>query len=145
MVFNNTLKELVTKYAPSYIKMHDIWIYSIALAMNSQVIFDSTPHMLYRQHSQNVVGQGYGQLKEWKRRCSRISQNSHERLRLAKELKKGYYEIMPIENKKILDKAIKSGEGNFWERMKCSSDPNFMCSSMSTYFLFRLSSLLKLY
>lgn len=145
MVFNDTLKEIVSKYTPSYIRMHDIWIYAIALAINSHVIFDPKPHMLYRQHSQNVVGQGYGLRKEWERRFSRIKNNSHERLKLAKELKNGYYELMPNENKKILDKAITSGEGNFWERMIASSDPNFKCASKSTYLLYRLSSLLKLY
>ena len=37
-------------------------------AFGAHIFFDPQPHILYRQHSHNAIGQGYSRFKEWKRR-----------------------------------------------------------------------------
>jgi rhamnosyltransferase len=143
MVLNQSLRDIIIKYTPNYQPMHDVWIYSIAQAIGAHIFFDPQPHILYRQHSHNAIGQGYSRFKEWKRRWKRISNSEHERLKRAKELKIGYYKMISKENKSILDKAILSGEGNLWQRIIASSDKRLKCSSKTTYVLFRLSAIFK--
>ena len=145
MVFNKKLKEIVDKYNPTFLQMHDIWIYGIAQAIGAKIIFDKNPHIYYRQHENNVIGQGYNIVEKWKRRYKRISHNKHERLKLALELHKGFYNIMPKENQDILNLAIMSGKGNFIRRFIAARDSRLKCAPKSTYILYRLSSLFKTY
>ncbi|MCD8216269.1 MAG: glycosyltransferase family 2 protein [Clostridiales bacterium] len=57
MVFNRALYEIIKKTPnPAEISMHDTWIYRLALMIGACVFFDKTPHMLYRQHSSNLIG-----------------------------------------------------------------------------------------
>lgn len=50
------------------IVMHDWWVYLIASSIG-EVTFDTTPHIYYRQHSNNAVG---GKLSHWRKLLSRI-------------------------------------------------------------------------
>lgn len=52
-------KELLMKlkqYTPVSMSMHDAWIHRLCLSIGGEIIADSTPHILYRQHSSNVLG-----------------------------------------------------------------------------------------
>lgn len=55
MVFNNELRFFVNQNPPSTAILHDHWIFILANIFG-MVIFDDTPFMDYRQHSNNVVG-----------------------------------------------------------------------------------------
>lgn len=55
MAFNRPLADLLRRGVPARVPMHDWWIYLLAAATGA-VIFDAQPTMLYRQHSQNVIG-----------------------------------------------------------------------------------------
>ena len=59
MVMNKSLRDIINSYTPEYLPMHDVWIYSIAQAIGAKIYFDEQPHILYRQHSNNTIGQGY--------------------------------------------------------------------------------------
>ena len=59
-VFNKSLAQLVTLVdRPDYriikYRLHDAWMMLVAIVCG-KVIYDETPHMLYRIHSENVVG-----------------------------------------------------------------------------------------
>lgn len=60
LVFNNKLLEAVNICNPSYIMMHDCWLFNICVAIGGEYIADSKPHINYRQHGHNVVGLKYG-------------------------------------------------------------------------------------
>jgi len=62
MAFNQALKTIITRNKPNYLLMHDWWCYLVATSFGI-VTYDSTPHILYRQHSHNVVGAGPSGLK----------------------------------------------------------------------------------
>ena len=54
-VYNRKLSEIAWKTKPTDYSMHDTWIYNAA-AMFGNTVFDSEPHMNYRQHENNVIG-----------------------------------------------------------------------------------------
>lgn len=56
MVFNKKLYELLKKYFPKRMIMHDHWIYLLCTAVGGKVICDDNAHMSYRQHENNVLG-----------------------------------------------------------------------------------------
>lgn len=144
MVLNHSLRQIVIAYEPRYLMMHDTWIYSIALAVNSKVVFDSVPHMLYRQHGNNVVGQGAGKLVGIKRRYKRIRKKEQSRYRRAKELKAGFEGYIPSDNMDILNMYI-SGKKSFKDRLKLITDKRFRCANKKTKRLFNLAVMLNLY
>ena len=144
MVLNRQLRDVIVKYRPSFLSMHDVWVYDVALAIGAEVIFDPIPHMLYRQHGGNVIGQGFGKAEKWKRSMNRIFNKSQERSRLAKEIKEGFKDVMACQNLLILEKFL-NGKINIWKRLLLYIDKDFRCSHKRTYRKFQLAVLLNLY
>ena len=97
MVMNASMRNILLKYTPTFIRMHDVWIYDVAQAVGARLFFDAQPHISYRQHGGNAVGQERF-LKQWKRRLVRTAKSECIRSRLAQELLKGYSALMPAEN-----------------------------------------------
>ncbi len=66
MVFNKTLIEELRKIKISEVRMHDIMAINVAL-LTGKVIFDDTPYVMYRQHSDNVLGYNHKKInfKKW--------------------------------------------------------------------------------
>lgn len=128
MVFNKALRNELLLYTPQYLRMHDLWIYDVALAIGAKVYFDPTPHILYRQHSHNTVGQVNSLKFNLKSRFTHIKANEHIRLRTAQELWKGYADHMVPKNKELTWKII-NYKTNFkikWElifskHLKCAN------------------------
>lgn len=56
MVINNTLRQKVSKRKIANIYMHDAWIYKVCMAVGGVAYVDKSSYILYRQHSNNVVG-----------------------------------------------------------------------------------------
>ena len=54
-VFNKTARDLIKNHTPEYCSMHDTWLYMLCKLMGN-TIYDSEPHISYRQHGGNVVG-----------------------------------------------------------------------------------------
>ncbi len=106
MVFNRPMKCIVNSYTPEYIWMHDVWIYDVALAIGAKVVFDPLPHIKYRQHAGNFVGQTNSIRHQWKERFLRLWRHEHRRLYTAQELLKGYGDLMPQANKTLTEKLV---------------------------------------
>lgn len=106
MVFNEALRRKLVEYTPGYLRMHDIWVYDVALAVGAFVCFDPTPHILYRQHERNAVGQLNSWRFRWKNRWKRVVKNEHIRLRTAEELWRGYADVMSPENRELTRKVV---------------------------------------
>lgn len=140
MVMNEAMRKIVLQYTPKRLFMHDVWVYCIAQSVGAKIVFDSTPHMLYRQHSNNVVGQGFSKFTALKRRFNRVFGGSHVRSVIAKELIEGYASAMPEENRQMVammanyDQSMKS-------RFQLAFDKRFVCSNKKTYRLFQMAVL----
>ena len=111
IVVNAALRNELLKYTPSYIRMHDIWVYMVAQAIGAKIFFDDKPHISYRQHSGNVIGQINSARFVWKNRWKRLKKNECIRYRLAQELLKGYGDRMSVENRELTEliTSYKSG------------------------------------
>ena len=108
MVMNEALRKIVISYQPQYLHMHDVWIYDIALAIGAKVVFDAEPHILYRQHGNNSVGQSRSRRVEWQERWQRIRRKEHIRLRTAEELLQGFGTRMIPENRELTERVVRS-------------------------------------
>lgn len=130
MVINRAMRKELLRYRPSFIRMHDIWIYNVAQAIGASVHFDKVPHMSYRQHSANVVGQVNSAAFVWKNRWKRIKKNEHIRSRLAMELLKGYADKMSPRNRALTELAAnyRSGVGAW---LKLLFAPALRCAPLS--------------
>ena len=101
MVFNHALRKQLQTYTPTHLFMHDFWIYNVALALDAKVVFDPTPHILYRQHGNNVIGQANSTLFIWRSRLKRLWENKHIRTKTAQDLWDGYHAKMSPRNRQI--------------------------------------------
>lgn len=54
-VFNKSAKLFVLEHLSSTSLMHDSWMYLLC-SFFGKVVYDNVPHILYRQHSENVIG-----------------------------------------------------------------------------------------
>lgn len=145
MVMNARLRDIVCKYTPDYLPMHDVWIYVVSLGVGAKVVFDSEPHILYRQHGGNVVGQGFGWQTVWKRRFDRIVRDKeHVRYCLAKEVQTGFSELITDNNRPILEKFL-AGRHSLWSRLSLLTDSDYHCGNHHVYRNFQVSVLLNTY
>lgn len=144
MVFNHRLRDIINLYSPSYIPMHDVWIYSTALAVGARVVFDPVPHILYRQHGDNTIGQGQGEWHEMRRRLARFTSKEHSRYRRACEISNGYLGMIPEDNRSVLS-AFVAAKASLKARLDLVRDQRFVCGNAKTYKLFRLAVLLNTY
>ncbi len=55
-VFNRTLLEAINSANPDFILMHDSWVFKVCLALGGNYVADSSAHISYRQHVNNVAG-----------------------------------------------------------------------------------------
>jgi hypothetical protein len=69
MMLNRAALGLVQKACAevSEVVMHDWWLYQIVTGAGGQVLFDHEPHLLYRQHSSNLIGANRGLRAKGKR------------------------------------------------------------------------------
>lgn len=102
-VFNDALLQVMQRYNPAFIKMHDSWITRVTYAIGGFVYIDENAYISYRQHGDNVLGYRepklkklMGQLKEAFGDHVRIRQN------IAIELLQGYHDLLTPEALKLI-------------------------------------------
>lgn len=108
-VFNKKLAQLVTiaekpRYNILKYRLHDSWMMLVAIVCGT-VLYDDDSHMLYRIHSENVVGVKKDTFQEKCRRMHNLlfhCGNSNVRMYTASELLRLFSCIKP-EDEKILD------------------------------------------
>lgn len=145
MMMNRRLRDIINRYTPLYVTMHDVWIYEVAQAINAHIVFDRVPYILYRQHGDNVLGQTTSYTAHWKDRTDRaIRRDWHARSRLAQEVYDGYQEIMTEENIRTVRDFIDSKK-DLRKRLRLLKDERYRCADRATYRYFRLAVLLNIY
>ena len=102
MVMNAALRSVVLQYRPDFLPMHDMWVYLVALAVGAKVYYDEKPHVHYRQHSENVLGASESAYARWCRRWTEWREGRQEFSRLAEEVRKGFFEMMPDDERRVL-------------------------------------------
>ena len=137
MIFNVPAKELINSCDPTYVSMHDTWIYLI-ISFFGVVIYDIRPHMSYRQHGNNVIGASVSKTTHIKNKIKRILDfNKMPRYKLAQSFLAMYGNRLSVEEfskvKKLVDykKSLKG-------KMRLMVDQDFKSDSFARnveYFL----------
>jgi len=104
MLFNPSVIEYLKKYRPEgRITMHDLWLNQTCVFLG-QVLYDKTPHILYRQHDNNTAGVGSSWSIRWKRlmKSFRSYERRHFREINAKNLLSAYGSILSKEDYELI-------------------------------------------
>jgi glycosyltransferase involved in cell wall biosynthesis len=67
MVFNQRVKDMLERVGVVDVPSHDWWVYQLTSAADGLVYYDKTPQILYRQHSQALIGGNISVLAKLKR------------------------------------------------------------------------------
>jgi rhamnosyltransferase len=140
MVFNRSAVELFLQAKTTDIPcLHDEWLYKACLAVGGNVCYDSEPHILYRQHGNNVVGFKLGFLVRWRQRWHNFNASYKQRSTTLNHIWQVYQSNITAENQKIIKPLI--NPGTFAFRMKLVFSTVYQTHSKMNDILFRISYL----
>lgn len=106
IVINKKMMEALKKYSPSFIEMHDAWVYKLCLALDGNVVFDKNSYINYRQHQNNVIGNSESILSKIKRRLKGIIKCNHIKEKMTLEILEGYKDVISQKNLEILNDFV---------------------------------------
>ncbi|MFN3386799.1 MAG: glycosyltransferase family 2 protein [Candidatus Thermochlorobacter sp.] len=110
MVFNRTLRSLILSALPERTIMHDWWIYLVASAFGT-LLYDETPTLKYRQHTQNAIGTSVTLLNKMQRHWKSLTQGNSRIFRLsqqAREFEKCFGAKLAAQESRILQRFLQS-------------------------------------
>ena len=106
MVMDSRLRETITRRQPDHVIAHDFWVYQTAVCLGS-VCYDPQPHLLYRQHASNQIGDKRSFKEIWQRRLHRLlhRETIGERSDMARRLLDSYADLMTPDTKADVERA----------------------------------------
>ena len=104
MVMNRPLVNLTVSEMPTqYRSLHDAWIYRLAILCGAVVVFDTSSHILYRQHGDNICGKDASTLVRKKSIFNLFSRNRFMRQAQIKEYIRLHEKDISLENRKYIE------------------------------------------
>lgn len=100
MVINNELLQIIKMYRPERLCMHDQWIAILCKVYDGVEVKDDQSKILYRQHSNNVMGASSSLKKSY--RASSLKLDNGRRSAQALELFDIYKKDMPLDSYNLL-------------------------------------------
>lgn len=144
-VFNFKLLEIVSESLTKIPSMHDSYFYQVCLAVGGDIVFDERSYILYRQHSNNVIGGKEKFLKRWKRRLNQLFINhTNERLKNAEAILFNLGDKVTAQNKLIIEQVIVY-RTSFIKAYKLLNNKEFRSKSFVHNLNFIISVLIKMY
>ncbi len=138
-VFNRALLEAMCAYRPTYMRMHDVWMTKVCLALGGQLLPDPEPHMSYRQHGNNVIGLSGGLRSKLARAKMIIFESSISKQ--AEQLQIGYGEQLVPEYKALID-DLAGSKKSFRSRWRLLFDHGIDFNERGLHLAFALKVLL---
>ncbi|MGI6428469.1 MAG: glycosyltransferase family 2 protein [Syntrophomonadaceae bacterium] len=115
---------LINKLPTKNVLMHDWWIYIVISALG-KVIYDTTPSILYRQHSSNVVGANAHIISELVHRVRKYRNRDDFKL-ISKQVSE-FHELYKSEmDSKTLEVTEKFLNDRFFNRVKIFLEVRFI-------------------
>lgn len=138
MVSDRRALELFLMGSPEKMSMHDSWMYKTVLACGGKVIEDTTPHILYRQHGNNVIGtQTFS--SRWKRRLRNFRNKNKYRSRQVGEIYQVYSKLMPQENVLIASELSEYSNESLFKKLRIAFNPKYKLFGKINNFLFKIA------
>lgn len=143
MVMNRRLIEIMRSgFIPEKMIMHDCFIQGLCKAVNGRVLFDTKPHMNYRQHANNVVGRSQGLSGAIKYRLVFLTSMKDVTIAdQAAEILSMYADFIPENNKKIL-KRIACYKDSFFNQCNLAFSKKLRFRTIKDSIFMRLSIIL---
>jgi len=118
MVMNGVARNVMASIEIKNIVSHDWWTYIVISSIGGNVYYDETPHINYRQHESNIIGEN----RSLYSRCKRISKflsGSYKEWMLINcvELQKNE-KLLTLESKNTLNKLTSIRECPLISRLK---------------------------
>ena len=133
-IFRLSAKRIkVPKSNISKMPNHDGWLYLISIINNAEIIYDETPHILYRQHQNNVVGANKSSIQT---RFFRILASRNIKSEIAKILLELDYEI--DKKTKVLLSLNSNYKKSFKTKFKLLFSKDMITNSISVNIAYRL-------
>lgn len=110
VVLNKKARNLIVKSLPNQCLMHDSWCY-LVVSCYGKILFDGSPSMRYRQHSNNTIGAATSVVDNFVRRIKRFSLRKHGRFRFsdqAAEFLEHYGDSIPSQHQALLSQFVKA-------------------------------------
>ena len=121
IVFSKTFLDLLVRYYPKNIYLHDYWVYLLAIYTDNY-IYDSRSFIEYRQHGCNQIGDSSKKgVKTYYKRFK--ASKGHQRA-LCEQLLEGYRDIIGEENASIVE-AMAGYRKKFSYRWKLMFSRNY--------------------
>lgn len=140
MVFSKELLKKAAIINPADVNIHDAWVYKVCLALGGEIVYDPTPHILYRQHSSNAIGRTQGFKKTWKRRFKLFFDSKCIRSSQAKLLLSTYRLEIPNREKSVL-LSISNYHNSLKEKGKIIFKNNFSSKYRLHNLMFKIAIL----
>lgn len=118
MVFNHRARELLRAASSDMMVVHDWSLYQIVSACGGFVHFDKTPTVLYRQHVNNVIGDGRNILLRGRNFFQSLSgdrRNWNDRNRIVLS---NLLDSFTVSAKNVFDDYYSIRSGNLFQRLK---------------------------
>ncbi|MDT2634765.1 glycosyltransferase [Enterococcus dongliensis] len=122
IVFNRKLRDVMKKAIEKYeittdSLLHDHILYMVCTGIGGEVIYDLKPHISYRQHSNNAIGNRENLLE--KLISNGLFNKDNVRLRWAEELYSNFANVLTEENRLFLLQVLnyKKNLRNRWKLM----------------------------
>lgn len=122
IVFNKSLRNLLTTYIPKRIIMHDDWSHKVCLAIGGKVIYDDKKLMLYRQHEDNVIGGTVTIKQKIYRQFKSFLIKDTPRSNQLNEIILGFQKIMPPENYQLMRNIAEYKKNSLIKRISLICD-----------------------
>lgn len=143
MVFNEALAQVIRSHTnPKVVVMHDAYLARVCTAIGGKIVYDSIPHMKYRQHENNVVGVKRGIFNICSQRIKDILKKADISIAdQSNEILKLYGHMMTEENQKWL-KRVSEYRNSLYTRasLACTRKTKYITANMA--FKLRMAILL---
>lgn len=145
MVINRVLQKYLINRKPDFVSMHDSWAYRVCLALNGQIVYDPTSHILYRQHGNNVVGGKKSFWRTIKRRFNSFKNGiKGERLKTAASILNCYRNELSQHKIDILTNLI-NYKSSFKSKIRLIFTPDIKTTSLDGRLAFIIAILFNRY
>ena len=138
MVFNFSLKQIISRASPNYMRMHDVWAYNVCASLGGAIVMDYDSYILYRQHDSNAVG--------IKKRTNASSYKTYvEKSRVSKHIESllACYKEDIIPPFKSLCENLSKSNHSFVSRIKLFFSNKIKFGSFGMNILFKIKILLR--
>jgi len=94
IVFSSAIANLVARYNPNWVEMHDSWIMRVTICTNHKIAYSKESHIMYRIHDNNTCGVSHGFVSNAKSSYLSLKNNNRIASSTAKELLLGYDDLI---------------------------------------------------